>query len=205
MDKIEYLTIGNGIAGLSAAKEIRNKDSNGSILMISKENYSTYYRMRLTEALGNNMKSDDLVINDFKWYDDRNIKLLLGKTVICNSRGKQSNIRKSWWNPKGKIVANNIIGGSSEYYQPKPFSTVRVGDIKLFTAGNILDYDKIYEYRDENKDSIHKIFVKHNKLVGSILFGDIMNMSLIKEAVFSDADIDTFLEDNQSFNKLRGI
>ena len=40
MEKVKYLIIGNGIAGLSAAKEIRNNDKQGTITMISSESYS---------------------------------------------------------------------------------------------------------------------------------------------------------------------
>lgn len=395
MERVKYLIIGNGIAGFSAAKEIRKKDSNGSILMISKENYPTYYRLRLTEALGNNMKIEDLIINDFSWYDDNDIQLLLGKTVIQvipeknkvlldNQNGisyeklllatgsnpykppirgsykdgvfalrvlddltsirahiqkidrvivigggllgieaawslktlgkkvtivefapyllpkqldrelgeelanklreqgigihlshsvegidgkdtvtgiylengdvikadailistgivpnidlvKKTTIRINrgivvdnhlktnidniyaagdvaefddlivglWTtgNEQGKIAARNILGFSDEYIHPKPFTSLRVGEIKLFSAGNILDYDKIYEYRDGEEGFVKKLFVKNNKLVGSILFGDIIEMNSLRKSVFSNVDIDTYLKDTPNFKR----
>ena len=37
-----YVIIGNGAAGLNAAKEIRERDKTGSVIMISNEPYSTY-------------------------------------------------------------------------------------------------------------------------------------------------------------------
>lgn len=395
MDKVKYLIVGNGIAGLSAAKEIRSKDHGGTITIISRENYPTYYRMRLTEALGNDLQPEDLLVNSLKWYEDNNMNLVLNKTVtkvipeeskvvlddlheisyekLLIATGSSSfippisgsykegvfalrslddlktirsyirdldrviiigggllGIEAAWslktlgkkvavvefapyllpkqldrelgekladklreqdievhlpntvegidgegnvtglrldngdilkanailistgivpnidiakdttiktnrgiivdkylktnidniyaagdaaeynglvlglWttgNEQGKIAATNILGGSDQYTHPKPFSSLGAGDIKLFSAGNILDFDNIYEYRDENKDFINKLFVKDNKIVGSILFGDIKNMNLFKNAVFSNADIDTYLKNTPNFNK----
>lgn len=39
----DYLIIGNGIAGLSATEEIRKKDPQGKILIVSEEKPSTYW------------------------------------------------------------------------------------------------------------------------------------------------------------------
>ena len=47
----DYLIIGNGIAGLSATEEIRKKDSDASILIVSEEKPSTYWRTRLSELI----------------------------------------------------------------------------------------------------------------------------------------------------------
>lgn len=51
MEKIRYLIIGNGIGGLSAAREIRRHDKEGTITLISSEPYLTYYRPKLTEGI----------------------------------------------------------------------------------------------------------------------------------------------------------
>ncbi len=393
MDKVEYLIIGNGIAGLSAARELRNNDRNSSILMISKENYPTYYRMRLTEALGNNKVLEDLLVNKLKWYEDNDIQLLLGKSVTeiipeesklvinnhqeiiyknlliatggkpfippisgshkegvfalrnlddliairsyiknldrvlvigggllgleaawslkklgkkvsvvefapyllprqldkelgekladklrdhdieinlphsveaiegedrvtgvrlqngdflkanavlistgiapnidlvrdtsikCNrgilvdkflktnisniyaagDAAEYSGLVLGLWttaNEQGKIAARNLLGYSTEYTHPKAFSSLRLEDIKLFSAGNTIDYEHIYEYRDKNHDIIKKLFVKDSMIVGSILFGDIMDMNSTKEAVFSNISIDTYLKNTPNF------
>ena len=51
MEKIDYLIIGNGITGLSAAQEIRKQDGKGRILIISQEEIPTYYRVKLSPRL----------------------------------------------------------------------------------------------------------------------------------------------------------
>ena len=43
MEKAKYLIIGNGIAGLAAAREIRSNSEEGTIIMVSNEPTLTYY------------------------------------------------------------------------------------------------------------------------------------------------------------------
>lgn len=81
MEETKYLIIGNGIAGLSAAKEIRKRDKEGSIVMVTREPYLTYYRIKLTEYIGKDFQDDDLLVNGESWYKENNIKILLSKIV----------------------------------------------------------------------------------------------------------------------------
>ena len=81
MDKCEYLIIGNGIAGLAAAREIRKNDETGSITMVSSEPYLTYYRVKLTEYLSKDFQDEELLVNKEKWYKDKNINVIVNKIV----------------------------------------------------------------------------------------------------------------------------
>ena len=81
MRKVNYLIIGNGIAGLSASKEIRKNDSVGSITMVSNEPYLTYYRVKLTEYLSKDFNDEDLLVNKDNWYKDNHIETILSKIV----------------------------------------------------------------------------------------------------------------------------
>ncbi len=81
MKSTKYLIIGNGIAGLSAAKEIRKNDIEGSITMVSSEPYLTYYRVRLTEYLYKEYNDEEILVNKEDWYEENNIEVLLSKIV----------------------------------------------------------------------------------------------------------------------------
>ncbi len=395
MDKVKYLIIGNGIAGLSAAKEIRKNDKTGSIIMVSSEEYLTYYRLKLTKSLGEDISSEELLINKQSWYDDRNIKVVLGKIVekidtrdnlvvlddsslikyeklliatgakpfippihgkfkegvfalrtirdlnyikkylldvdrvsvigggllgleaawslmqlgkkvsivefapyllprqlnkelgeklanklekhgmkiylpntaeeiigdgrstgiivndgetiksdailissgirpnldlirdtdICFDKGVkvnsnlQTNIDNVYaagdiveindmviglWttsNEQGRIAGANMTGIKEEYIHPKLFSTLAIGDIEIFSAGNIQDYDEIYEYCDEIKDLNHKLFLSNGKITGGILFGDLKEINNIRNAVFSQIKIEDYLDTGIKFIK----
>lgn len=103
-------------------------------------------------------------------------------------------------NAEGKVAGSNMTGGDEEYINPSIFTNLQIGNIKLFSAGKVDDYDNIYEYKEEN--SHHKIFVKEGKIVGGILFGDLGKMNKIRKAVVSNIDIEEYLEDDDSFTKI---
>ena len=81
MEKVKYLIIGNGIGGLSAAREIRSHDKEGTVALISSEPYLTYYRLKLTEGIFKEFKMDELLVQDENWYRQKNIKTILRTTV----------------------------------------------------------------------------------------------------------------------------
>lgn len=395
MEKVKYLIIGNGIAGLAAAREIRKNDKLGSITMISSEEYLTYYRLRLTKSLSKDTNPEDLVINSQSWYEDRNIKVILSKIVerldtrdniivlddssiikydklliatgakpfippihgkfkegvfalrtlkdlnyikkyllntervliigggllgleaawslkelgkkvsivefapyllprqldkelgeklaekleahgmrvylpntaeeiigdtkatgIIVNNGEiiksdailissgirpnldlvrdtdiifdkgikvdshlQTNIENIYaagdavevnnmviglWttsNEQGRIAGSNMTGNNEKYIHPKLFSTLSIGDIEIFSVGNIQDYDHIYEHKDANKDNHHKLFVKDGKITGAILFGDISELNNLRNSVFSKMEIKDYLKTSKPFTK----
>ncbi len=103
-------------------------------------------------------------------------------------------------NAEGKIAGANMTGDNQEYTNPNIFTNLRIGNIKLFSAGIIDDFDEAYEYKEE--DIHNKIFVKEGKIVGSILFGDLSKMNIIRKAVVSNESIKEFLKEDKSFSKL---
>jgi len=395
VENTKYLIIGNGIAGLSAVKEIRKNDTNGSITMVSSEPYLTYYRMRLTECLYKGFKEEEILVNKENWYKENNIEVLLNKIVekldtdnneiklddgmeikyeklliatgsrpfippvtgkfkqgvlalrtlrdleyinnYLNTKknitiigggllgleaawafkqlGKEVNIIEFYpyllhkqldeelsrkleeklleeginiyfnaateeilgesvangirlnngeeiktdavlfsvgvrsnldlirdtkiefnrgiivdnnlrtnidnvfaagdvievngktiglWtasNEQGKIAGKNMVGDSLEYSKPNLYTSLQLGEIKLFSIGNINEYDEIYEYIDG--DIHHKLFVKENKLIAAILFGDTKDMGKVKAAVENGMDINEYLTDKAQYKKVQ--
>ncbi|SHE27492.1 nitrite reductase (NADH) large subunit [Tissierella praeacuta DSM 18095] len=393
MDKAKYLIIGNGIAGLAAAREIRAHDENGTIIMISSESTLTYYRVKLTEYMSKEFTDEELLVSKENWYQDKNIKVILRKLVediditnnkvrlddgqeisyeklliatgsrpfippingkykeglfalrtlkdlhyikeylkSCNDvsligggllgleaawalkeldkkvniiefapyllprqldkeisdklekklsehgfkiylssqaeeilgdgavtgirlNGKRkleseavlvsSGIRPNldlvrnteieynrgiivdkhlktnidniyaagdvveidgmvlglWTagNEQGKIAGANMAGKELEYNQPKIFTTLKIGNIELFSAGIIDDFDRVHEYKDDERDIHYKLFTRDNKIVGAILFGDLKEMNTIRNAVISNTSIDEYIKKDSRF------
>ena len=81
MEKFNYLIIGNGITGLSAAQEIRKRDGKGTIMMVSSEDLPTYYRVKLSHYISKTFERDSLLVHNWKWYEDRQIELMLSNEV----------------------------------------------------------------------------------------------------------------------------
>ncbi|QQY78867.1 nitrite reductase (NADH) large subunit [Keratinibaculum paraultunense] len=389
MDNVKYLIIGNGIAGLSAAREIRKIDDKGSMMMITNEPYLTYYRLKLTEYLSKDFKDEELLVNSEDWYKEKNIKVLLnmivesldvdknevklddGSTIKyeklllamgsrpfippipgkfkqgvlalrtledlkyiksyfdeckdiviigggplsleaawhLNILGKNISlvVRSSYlmnkqldeeiskkleeklienginiylnsnteeilgkakadgikldngehikadgvlfstgivpnidivrdtpikfnrgiivdnkfktnidniyaagdvaevdgriiglWtssNEQGKVAGSNMAGKIVEHTEAKPFTTLRLGDdINIFSMGNVDEYDKVYEHKEDNGNIHHKIFTTDGKITGGILFGDIKDMGKLRKAIIENMDIDSYLE-----------
>ena len=371
---VKYLIIGNGIAGLSAAKEIRIKEKDSSILIISSENYLTYYRVRLTEALEKGIEKEELIVNNEAWYKENNIDIMLNtrvqtikedenKIVLENGeeisyeklllstggkpftppiKGKEKKgvftlrtledlesireyikdkkdivvvgggllgLEAAWaikeqgknvsvvefapyllprqldeelgkkleerlkaeglnifvpaltkeilgqesvdsieldmdrtikadaviistgiranieilegtsiktnipniysagdaaeyedsivglWTTsmeQGKIAGLNMTGESLEYTGIKPFTRLSLKDIKIFSAGDISEYDELHLNNEE--ENYKKIFTRDNKIIGGILFGDLKEMNSFKNSIFSNEDIDKYLD-----------
>ena len=76
-----YVIIGNGAAGLNAAKAIRERDKTGSVIMISNEPYSTYNRPMLTKSIMADLDENQIAVEETSWYEENNIIQLLGKEV----------------------------------------------------------------------------------------------------------------------------
>ncbi|WP_333637834.1 NAD(P)/FAD-dependent oxidoreductase [Tissierella praeacuta] len=102
-------------------------------------------------------------------------------------------------NEQGKIAGANMAGKELEYNQPKIFTTLKIGNIELFSAGIIDDFDRVHEYKDDERDIHHKLFTRDNKIVGAILFGDLKEMNTIRNAVISNTSIDEYIKKDSRF------
>lgn len=88
-----YVILGNGNAGFTAAKTIREHDKSGSILMVSNEKSLTYSRPMLTKTPLRSYDLKKTLLYPNAWYQDQRIDVLLdteiykldpaSKTVFC--------------------------------------------------------------------------------------------------------------------------
>ena len=78
-----YVIFGNGAAGLSAAKAIRERDLTGSIVMISNEPYATYNRPMLTKSMVSELDVKEILVEQPSWYEENNIHLILDKEITA--------------------------------------------------------------------------------------------------------------------------
>jgi len=81
----QYVIIGNGVAGTTAAEYIRKNDEQGNITIITDEDLSFYYRIRLNELISGDIQEGDLVAKADAWYRERKIDLKLETRVAGGS------------------------------------------------------------------------------------------------------------------------
>lgn len=78
-----YVVLGNGAAGLSAAKAIRERDKTGSIVIASNESYSTYNRPMLTKSMVAELDAEEIAVETASWYKENDIYQVLGKEAAA--------------------------------------------------------------------------------------------------------------------------
>jgi nitrite reductase (NADH) large subunit len=71
-----YIIIGGGPAGATAALEIRKKDPNGEIILISAENYQFYKRSKIISFISESCSEDDLFLKGKTIYSENNISFI---------------------------------------------------------------------------------------------------------------------------------
>ena len=75
MKKFDYLIIGGGIAGTTAAETIRKLDEEGSIAIVYDEPYPIYSRLLLTKYILGEVPKDSLFLKSADWYQQAGIEL----------------------------------------------------------------------------------------------------------------------------------
>lgn len=71
-----YVIIGNGVAGTTAAENLRKNDPNCSIHLLTNEPYPLYNRVSLPRFLQGVIVEQKVMIHDFAWHEQRNIQLM---------------------------------------------------------------------------------------------------------------------------------
>lgn len=80
--RYDYLIVGGGIAGVTAAEAIRQRDQSGSIAIISKENYTLYSRVLLPHYVRGKIDREKVFLRRDADYLKKNIDLFLGVELL---------------------------------------------------------------------------------------------------------------------------
>ncbi|MCU4926347.1 FAD-dependent oxidoreductase [Halobacteria archaeon AArc-dxtr1] len=77
----DYVIIGDGIAGSSAAETLREEDPEATITVITDEGEPLYNRILIKEHAKGKLPEAPISIHDEEWYDERDIDLQLNTHV----------------------------------------------------------------------------------------------------------------------------
>jgi len=145
-----YLIIGNGVAGSTAAEFIRKQDVKGKITIVTEEALPFYYRIRLNEYISADISEQTLVAKKQQWYKDNDIDLKL-RTRIVGAEPQQKVI-VSENNQKFYYDLLLIATGSHSFVPP-----IKGYDLKgVFTLRTIKD---AHEISDHAKNSNNVVLV----------------------------------------------
>ena len=121
MKDTKYLLIGGGVASGRAARQLRQKDPQGSITLVGEELYVPYDRPPLSKEFMRGKKpKEKLFFDPEKYFQDNNIELILGVAVqrldLANktaalSSGESVSFEKALIATGGRPVRLRLPGG----------------------------------------------------------------------------------------------
>lgn len=103
-------------------------------------------------------------------------------------------------NDQGKIAGTNLAGQDLIYAAPQLVATLNIGDVKLFSAGDVSEPESVITHRDEK--AFHRLFVKGGRIVGAALIGDIGLMMKAKNLVLQKKEVPASAEEGDLFKLL---
>ncbi len=142
------MIIGSGVAGTTAAVNIRKLDDSGEITVLSDEKIPFYSRIRLIEYLAKEADREDIIIHRNDWYEKNNIQLLLDTSVA----GIDSDRRQIITSSGARLEYDRLLiaSGGVSFVPPIPGS--EKGGV--FTLRTVRDADEIISYAEGKKKVI---------------------------------------------------
>ena len=78
MSEFDYVIVGGGLAGASAIQGIRERDPEGSILLVGAEAHLPYDRPPLSKKLWfGKARVEEIFIHDQRFYDEQGVSIVL--------------------------------------------------------------------------------------------------------------------------------
>lgn len=144
---MKYVIIGNGVAGTTAALNIRKLDNTSTIIIISEEAYPFYSRIRLIDYLAGETDENGLTIFKDEWYERNRIDLILNTKVTGISQGSKEIVLSDFRKIKYDKL---LIATGSKSFVPPIASSAKNG---VFTLRTLKDAHAIKIYA-KDKDNI---------------------------------------------------
>ncbi|WP_312702427.1 FAD-dependent oxidoreductase [Sedimentibacter sp.] len=144
--KENIIIIGASGAGMYAAVEIRKRDKESNLTIISKEDVKGYFRPQLSKMLGNdNITVESMTIKNDTWFNENNVKLLLNKLVEkIDTAGKRVILSDGQELNYTKLI---IATGAEVFVPPFPGKEKK----GVFTLRYVRDGKDIKEYAKGKK------------------------------------------------------
>ena len=132
------LIIGNGAAGLSAAKAARAQDPEAEIIIFGEDNRLPYYRLRLCDYIGKSIYYDELKISNEEWFEKNRIQVeATSKVTEVDARA-----RKISTNGKDYCYDSLVLATGSTPIMP-PFKGKELSGVHtLWTMEDIVGINK---------------------------------------------------------------
>lgn len=181
----DYVIIGGGVAGVTAAEEIRARDQHGSILIISQELEPLYSRVLLPHYVRRRIVREKVFLREFKKYEHERITLFSGEEVVgfdpslrvvITSQNKSITYGKLLISTGGVTASWNVPGADND---------------RVLRLQTIKDADHAHE--------ILPLYSKKEKPRAMVIGGSFISLEFLESAMTYGYEVDLILKDKQFF------
>jgi nitrite reductase (NADH) large subunit len=145
---MNIIIVGNGVAGITAARIIKEKDPKSNVSVYTEENHHYYPRPRLYDILSGRAEPHDIYTFSDEWYTKKGIKVHLNKRALRIESEKKELVLED--NSKIHFDKLLLANGASSFVPP-----IKGSDKKgTFTLRSIKDALIIKDYTRKTKKSI---------------------------------------------------
>jgi nitrite reductase (NADH) large subunit len=145
---MNIIIVGNGVAGITAARIIKEKDPKSNVSVYTEENHHYYPRPRLYDILSGKAEPHDIYTFSDEWYTKKGIKVHLNKRALRIESEKKELVLED--NSKIHFDKLLLANGASSFVPP-----IKGSDkIGTFTLRSIKDALIIKDYTRKTKKSI---------------------------------------------------
>ncbi|MEK7576847.1 MAG: FAD-dependent oxidoreductase [Patescibacteria group bacterium] len=183
----DYLIVGGGVAGVTAAETIRSIDGHGTILIISREDHPLYSRVLLPNYVRQKITREKLFLRTWEQYQKLRIDVATRAEVI----GVNFDTREVVTNREEKIAFGKLListGGTPRGWRVNGSELPNV-----FRLQTIEDADKI-------RESISALAASADPRA-LIIGGGFIGLEFMETAVHFGFETHLFLKDKQMFGE----
>lgn len=91
---------------------------------------------------------------------------------------------------QGRVAGVNMAGGHRRYQPSAPFTLLHIAGIRLFSVGEIQEFDQTIDGFYEDKQRWKRLYLKSGRVVGGVLIGDLAQMQRMKRLVMARDFVD---------------
>ena len=147
-EKKTFVIVGSGVAGTTAAEEIRKRNPVAEIELISEEPIIGYNRPMLTKGLLSELDMLHFFIKPYQWYQENNIRITLNTKVVEIQPEKKKVILSDG---QSRAFDKLILATGARSFLPP----VKGSDASnVFTIRTVNDVHKIQEYLPKVKRAV---------------------------------------------------
>jgi len=145
---MHIVIVGSGVAGVTAARTIRESDPKVKISVYTDENNLYYPRPRLYEVLSGEAKPQEIYMFSGQWYEKRGIKFHLNKKVLSIETAKKELLLED----RSRVNYDKLLLANGAHPLVPPIKGIEKTGV--FTLRSIKDALTIKEYAKKTKKAI---------------------------------------------------